>query len=594
MSATKNQDAPVDSGSKRAGRNIAVRVRIWPAILIALAHLAATFGFLRFGSTSLHSVLGVGVAPALATLLLLLWWLTASRVPWRDRLIGLALFIAAIPWIVFTQKSNGEMLLMLALPVMTTGLVGLLAMTCWLRWPTQRWVLVLFMVGCAGGFTALRVDSVTGDFTPLVAWRWSPTTEGRAIDLAPSGVQGTALLPAQPGPGDWPGFRGPERDSHVTGVKFPTDWATPPRELWRRPVGVGWSSFTAIGDYVFTQEQRGGAGLVTCYRADTGEEIWTNQNEPAFEDSMGSGPRATPTFDNGRLYTQGATGLLQCLDAATGKTLWQRDLVAEEGAKRPTWGFSSSPLVVDGRVVAFAGEGKDKGVVAYDCVSGELAWRTGNSTSGYSSPHFARIEGVAQVLMSSDFGIQAFVPETGELLWEHAWKIKNTPRVAQPLITDNNAILLGTTMIDASGGGTRRIRVGKKDSGWNVTEDWTVKKFRPYFNDFVCHRGYCYGFDGNRLACIDAATGAPGWQGKRFGGQVLLLTDMDLLLVLSEKGDVILVRAAPENYEELGQFKALTGKTWNHPVVAHGRLFVRNAEEAACFDLSADVPEKLS
>jgi len=206
MSETMNQDTHAGAGSKRAPLSSEVRVRLWPAILIVFAHLAATFGFLRFGSTSLHNVLGAGVAPAVAALLLMLWWLTASRVPWRDRLIGLALFIAAIPWIVFTQKSNGEMLLMLALPVMTTGVVGLLTITCWLRWPVRRRILVVFMAGCAGGFMALRVDSVTGDFTPIMAWRWSPTAEGRATALVASKVQGTAVLPAQPGPGDWPGF----------------------------------------------------------------------------------------------------------------------------------------------------------------------------------------------------------------------------------------------------------------------------------------------------------------------------------------------------------------------------------------------------
>ena len=135
--------------------------------------------------------------------------------------------------------------------------------------------------------------------------------------------------------------------------------------------------------------------------------------------------------------------------------------------------------------------------------------------------------------------------------------------------------------------GTRLLRIGKQEAAWSVKEEWTTRKFRPYFNDFVFHKGHCYGFDGDRLVCFEAATGKPQWEGKRYGGQVLLLPDMDMLLVLSEAGNVILVPAAPESFTEHASFKALNGKTWNHPVVAHGKLFVRNAEEAACFALEA-------
>jgi outer membrane protein assembly factor BamB len=346
-------------------------------------------------------------------------------------------------------------------------------------------------------------------------------------------------------------------------------------------VGPAWSSFAAVGDYVFSQEQRGGKELVTCYRAATGEAVWVNQVSARYKDTLGLGPRATPAYDRGKLYTQGATGLLQCLDASTGQTLWKRNLTTDANTGVPGYGFASSPLVVADRVIAFSCGGEGKSVVAYDRVSGEIAWLAGQRTSGYSSPHLALLVGVPQVLMVSDFGLQSLLPETGACLWEHPWKAKQYARCIQPLLVGDDSVVLCATGATGSG----RLRIQKQDNTWSAKGEWTTKSFRSYFNDCVFHQGYGYGYDGDRFACIDVQTGERRWSGKRYSGQVLLIADMGVLLVLSEAGDVVLVPATPERFSEIAHFKALSGKTWNHPVVAHGRLFVRNAEEAACFEL---------
>lgn len=590
MAETTKQDeatgasAGQEGGQESGPSGSATYPRIWPAVLIVAAHLAFSLGTFVLASTNTQYVVGFAAVPLLATLLLIIWWMTASGVPVRERLIGLALFGAAILCIVFTQKSNGVFLLIAALPTVTTGVVGLLLVTPWLRWPLRRWAAAAVMVGCAGVFTGIRVDALDGNLLPILSWRWSPTSEdllAASTPLRQTESQDVPVFPLEPGPNDWQGFRGPARDGRVAETSFSADWANdPPREVWRRRVGLGWSSFAVIGDYVFTQEQRGTDELVVCYHAETGDEVWVNRIPARFDEAMGSGPRATPEFHQKNLYSLGATGVLQCMQASTGNTIWKRDLIEDTGAKLPTWGFSSSPLIAGDLVIVFTGASNGKSVVAYNKTSGDLAWSAGEGSHGYSSAHLAPIDGVLQVLMASNFGLQSFAPETGTVLWEHPWDLSGNPRVVQPLVADDGSVMIGTSF----GKGTRRLRVQKAESSWNIEEQWTTKRFRPYFNDSVYHKGYCYGFDGNRVVCIDAATGARRWKGERYGGQMLLISDMDMLLVLSEKGDVVLIQAVPEEYNEIAQFKALNGKTWNHPVVAQGKLFVRNSEEAACFE----------
>jgi outer membrane protein assembly factor BamB len=573
--------------SSKQDETTEIRIRLWPAVLIAVVQLGVIFGATRFASTNVQHVICFGIVPLGAGLLLAPWWLMASRAPWRARIFGLVLAAAILVWPVLLQESNGYLILMIAVPALSVGVVAVLLVTYRMRWPARRWVIVGAMIVLAAVFSAIRINGITGRMQPDWSWRWESravTSEAPMPDLVVAEPGAVAELPAQPGPQDWPGFRGPARDNRVPGTTFSTDWSeNVPLEVWRRRIGLGWSSFAVVGDYLFTQEQRGEEELVVCYRADTGEPIWVNRVAARFDSSMGVGPRATPTYHQGRLYTLGATGVVQCIDPATGKTTWQRDLTEDTGADvPPPWGFASSPLVAGNHAIVFAGGKEGKAVVAYDLASGDVAWVGGEKGHGYSSAHLARISDIDQVLMVSDSGVQSFVPGSGEVLWGHAWAAKQYPRVVQPVLPDANSVMIGST----TGTGTRLLRVQKEGTAWKVEEQWTNKAFRPYFNDCVCHKGYCYGFDGNRLVCVDLATGKKLWKGESCGGQVLLFPDMNTLLVLSESGEVVLVEATPEKYREVARFRAIEGKTWNHPVVAYGKLFVRNAEEAACFELA--------
>jgi hypothetical protein len=236
--------------------------------------------------------------------------------------------------------------------------------------------------------------------------------------------------------------------------------------------------------------------------------------------------------------------------------------------------------LVVGDVVIVAASSR---LVAYDLATGHPRWLGPTGGSGYSSPHLAAIGGVAQVLLLNGTGALSVAPADGTLLWEHKWP---SDGIVQPALTADGDVLIGSGSGMAEEG-VRRIAVAHGSRGWTTDERWTSIGLRPYFNDFVVHAGYAFGFDGSILACIDLQDGQRKWKGGRYGhGQLVLLPDQDLLLVLSEEGELALVKAAPDQFRELARFTALEGKTWNHPVLVGDVLLVRNGEEMAAFRLS--------
>ena len=287
--------------------------------------------------------------------------------------------------------------------------------------------------------------------------------------------------------------------------------------------------------------------------------------------------RATPTLSEGRVYTFGATGILNALDIGDGAVVWSRNAASDTNPSVPTWGFASSPFVVDDVViVAVAGA-----LVAYDLATGDPRWLGPDGGDGYSSPHLVTIDGVAQTLLMSGSGVTSVAPADGKLLWEHPWP--RGGRIVQPALTADGDVLISA----GEGFGMRRIAVADGPNGWTIEERWTSIRLKPYFNDSVVHDGHAFGFDGSILACVDVEDGNRKWKGGRYGhGQLVLLADQDLLLVLSEKGELALVAAAPDQFTEFARFPAIEGKTWNHPVLVGDVLLVRNGREMAAFRLS--------
>jgi outer membrane protein assembly factor BamB len=564
--------------------------RVWPAIvLVGLYWLCApVLSWLEIPGF----VLWLTLMGALAVLMLAftIWWLANRRVRGVDRLLGLGAAIGGgIAWALLSPKV-GVAWLTVVLPWLFTVWAAWLLVARWMPATTRRRGLLVVLLLVWGVATLIRYNGLRGDGRPDLNWRWTPTAED-LYNAARAQQQGDSVsLSAHPlvlQPDDWPGFRGPARDSVVRDTKIATDWQTnPPEKRWRQRVGPGWSSFAVVGDRLFTQEQRGKSEAVVCLEAARGREVWCHLDEARFsEDQAGVGPRATPTFADGRLYTLGATGILNCLDAATGQRQWTHNIAADAGVKPPLpiWGFASSPLVHKGLVVVFAGGEGDKGLLAYRADSGGLAWTAAAGNHSYSSPQRAILCGEEQILFVAEHTLLAVDPASGKVLWQQAVTTRaDMPRSLQP-----HAVGPAQVLIASQAEGTMLLDVKRDGDAWTVSRRWAAKSLRPSFNDFVVHGDAIYGFDGSIFACIDARTGERHWKDGRYEhGQVLLLADQSLLLVVAEDGQVVLLAANPKEHQELGRFQAIEGKTWNHPVLAGGRLYVRNGEEIACYDLN--------
>jgi outer membrane protein assembly factor BamB len=381
----------------------------------------------------------------------------------------------------------------------------------------------------------------------------------------------------------WPGFRGQSRDSIVRGVRIDTDWGTsPPVAMWRRAIGPGWSSFAVGGDRFYTQEQRGEEEIVACYRLSSGEPIWTHRDRVRFwESNGGAGPRATPALDRGRVFSFGATGILNALDAASGARIWSRDVAADSQITVPDWGFSSSPLLT-GDLVIVAAAGK---LLAYDRTTGASRWSGSDGGPGYSSPQLLTIGGVPQVVLLTGRGAASFAPSDGARLWELTIPASAmAATIVQPALTADGDLLVP----DGEVSRLRRFAAAQGPDGWRVEERWSSNGLKPFFNDFVVHKGHAYGFDNTILSAVDVTDGRRKWKGGRYGnGQLLLLADQDLLLVITEEGELTIVSATPDGFTEIApRVSAIAGKTWNHPVLAGDVLLVRNGEEMAAFRLA--------
>ncbi len=565
-------------------------LRLWPGVVAAVLLILVRFvvpivapeaRFFGLPAT-FFGVIG-GVAGGLA---IIVWWVFFSRARWSERLGAIVLMIVALvatSRIIHVSIATGAMGMLfplLAIPVLTLAFVAWAVASRRLSDGPRRAAMVATILLACGVWALVRTGGFTANFDNDFAWRWSQTPEERLLAQAgdePTVLQSTPIAAATGA--DWPGFRGPDRDGVVRGVRIATDWsAVPPVELWRRPIGPGWSSFAVRGDLLYTQEQRGNNELVACYNATTGKLVWTHRDTARFyESNGGAGPRGTPTLSHERVYTLGATGILNALNAADGAVVWSRNAAADTETKVPGWGFASSPLVVgDIVVVATAGT-----LAAYDLATGEPRWFGPKGGGGYSSPHQVTKDGVTQIVLISGVGVTSVASSDGKVLWKHSLQ-SGTP-IVQPALTANGDLLVS----DGDGSDLRRIAVAQGPGGWSVEERWTSYGLRPNFNDFVVHGGFAFGFDGGMLACIDVENGEQKWEGGSYGyGQLVLLSDQDLLLVVSEKGELALVKAAPDQFTELARFPAIKGKTWNHPVLAGDVLLVRNGEEMVAFRLS--------
>lgn len=441
---------------------------------------------------------------------------------------------------------------------------------------------VLVMLGA----NLLRYEGSRGGSSfPRFAWRWSPEAQSavaleEGVVIAPAITAGESKVEAEI---DSAQFYGPNRDGRVT-TDGSLDWVGhPPVEVWRRPMGLGWSGFAVVGSRAVTQEQRGEEEWVSCYDLGSGELLWKHTDEARFDEKMsGAGPRSTPTVVGERVWTAGATGILNCLDLQTGKLVWTRQVLDENGATNLQWGKSTSPLWIDGQVVVSGGMSRAT-LVCYDAETGEPKWTYDGNGASFSSPIVAKIDGVEQIVSLNSVDATGNDPKTGEELWRWDWP-GAFPKVGQPVIVGDGKVLLTASY----GAGGHLLQVERKGEAWSVSRLWQTSRMKTKFSSATVIGDFAYGIDESIFACIDLSDGSKVWKGGRYGFGQQLLVNGETFLVQTERGRVVLVAATPEEHRELGELAGLEdsgGISWNPPTLAGRYLLLRNEREAVCYRL---------
>lgn len=523
------------------------------------------------------------------TLAVVGWWLRVKRFSLRARLgiAALVIVVSAAATFLLDHTVMAGVAYHWSLPLVFTLTVGWLTLARRAAPSGQLVGMVVAVVLAWLPGPLVRMEGLNGDGSGDVYFRWTPSSEERFLAQLPqsASAESAALAPAPltPAAEDWPQFRGPAGDARVPGLKIATDWnVAPPKLVWKHAIGPAWSSVIVVGDRLFTQEQRGEIEAVTCYAAADGRQLWAHETRDRFEEPLGGiGPRATPAFADGRVYALSARGRLDCVDATSGKLVWSVDALKENEGKLPVWGYSDSPVVVDGRVIVFLGGEKNKALVAYDAATGKRAWTVPVGVESYASPQVLTLHGVKQVLYLGDTKLVSVAPATGAILWEFASPAAHGRPCIQPHLVGANRLLLSFVPENLL-----QIEVKKDGDQWSAGEVWHTRDIRPDFSDFVVYDGSIYGFDADIFCCTSLETGKRQWKKGRYGaGQALLLPDMPAVLVTTEQGELVLLACDPKKSTELARFPAIEGKTWNHQAISRGKLYVRNAEQIACYQL---------
>lgn len=550
-------------------------LRWWPALLI----IAVTAGYLislwsRQVPYRQVQTQGTLIAIATALLLLLLWLLLFSRLRWHTRLRAF-LVICAIAVLAMTM-------------VRFRGVSGDVVPVFEWRWAGSQTAAPAPIAQAEKDVVpapeiAQQPEAGT-DAGPAAKASHSPRPADSTAAVSPASPPVTLKTRAQP---NSPGFLGANRAAMVPGLHMQTDWQRyPPMQRWRRPVGDGWSSFAVAQGRAITHEQHGNEERVVAYDLASGSEVWSHRDATRYENPVsGIGPRATPTIAGDRVFTLGATGILNCLDFATGTRLWSKNIVEENGGHANEWGISCSPLVVDSLVIVAVDRTEDAALVAYGVKTGERVWHRGGDRAGYSSPQLNTLAGTNQIVIFNQRNIVAHEPATGRILWQHGWR-EVSQAVAQPVLLPDNRLFVSS----GYGAGSLLLHITRGDDGTLAAERiWRSPRMKAKFANVVYHDGHIYGFDDGVLACIELQQGERMWKKGRYGhGQLLLVGDV--LLVQGEFGDLILVAARPDELVELARMPALAGKSWNVPVIAGNLLLLRNDREAVCYELALAEP----
>jgi outer membrane protein assembly factor BamB len=512
-------------------------------------------------------------------------WLRRIRLPLIAVAVPVALRLAV--WAMDRFEVGIEHLMTVQTLFTFALMLAVLVVAVWFAF--SRWIPVRLKLAVAGlavlavGFGAWAVRKVEfdGQMSPHFHYRWEPTAEEQLAAFRSESAPSAEAADLTVGPQDSPQYRGPAGDGTAPS-KLADDWSkTPPKLVWKHPVGGGHAGIAVAGNSLVTLEQRGGDEAVVCYDRATGRERWAYTYPARFATSEpmgGDGPRTTPSVVDGLVYALGGAGDLVCLDGKTGTKKWAVNILADAGATNLEWGMSGSPLVTDGKVIVNPGvnpkDNKKQAVAAYDRYTGAKLWANGSSMAGYASPMRLAVGGEALAVVFDADGLGGYALADGGERFRVSWRTDLGMNSAQPVDLGGGRVFISS---ERSLGGAAVGVVGQAFA-------WKNRALSARFCSPVLHAGHLFGLSQGRLVCLDAATGRQKWADGDYGNGQIVLAD-GKLVVTAERGFVALVKADPTDYAELGRFDVFADRTWNVPALAGHRLYMRNHREMACVEL---------
>lgn len=423
--------------------------------------------------------------------------------------------------------------------------------------------------------------------------RWLARDSDNPEELARLREAPPKTAPTAAATAGWPQWMGPLRDGRAPDGALRTDWErNPPRPLWSVPIGGGYSSFAVVGDRVYTQDRQGGNERVMCLDAATGKLVWEHSYAANYgKIGYGSGPRATPTVEGNRVYTVGASGLFLCLEASGSpgegvKELWRHDLPAEFEASTPQWGFAGSPLIDGDQVVVQPG-GEKGAVASFDKSTGALRWSVGSNPAGYSSPVATTVHGVRVIyaLTGNEFRC---VRSDGELMGSFRWNTSFQGNIATPLVLDDCVFLSSAYNM-----GCALLRVKPEGDRLKLEPVYTRrnKPLRTHHATAVVRDRFLYGFDGDSrasLICFNyiEGTAVEGWDATGVDKGSIILAGKHLV-IFTQTGELVLAEASPDEFRPVAKFATGFGgsENWALPVLLDGRLYLRGRDRLTCLDV---------
>jgi outer membrane protein assembly factor BamB len=388
---------------------------------------------------------------------------------------------------------------------------------------------------------------------------------------------------------DWPQFLGPTRNGISSETGLTDGWsADGPKEMWRVKGGAGMSGMAVSGGALVTLVQRDGKQFAVALSAASGRTIWQTAVAPEYRNSMGNGPRATPTVAGSSVFVFTGQGILVSLERESGKINWSRPLLRELNGRPAEYGMACSPLVVGEQVIVTVGAPR-VAVVACDAKSGKQLWTAGREATGYSSPAVLKVAGQPQIVVHTGSAVLGLEPGSGKALWRHPYQTAYDCNIATPI-----AVAGKVFVSSGENHGSALLQLNSKGDRFDVEEIWSshgpASVLRNEWQTSVLHDGHLYGMDNvggagpiTHLTCIEAATGKRIWQAAKFGKGNLIGAD-GKLFISTMRGDLVIVKATPNGFTELARAKVFKGSRTG-PSLADGRLCLRDDSEIVCFDI---------